>query len=194
MKHNDLKCPWDLVRTVSPKGTLPPYKAMYIQTAFQFILNNPDKFGDDNCEELITTFKRYGLMQGNKLYLEANPKTTRTLISSLGKLDSIKEIVKHEYQSRRQSLRMLILTDYIHKEYLSTVGTQEPINALGTVPIFELIRREEIEGERIGAVSGSLLLLPTTLQQVIEEKKEEFNFQFTMTSLNDTVFTVSRII
>lgn len=193
MKHNDLKCPRDLVRTVSPKGTLPPYKAIYIQTAFQFILNNPDKFGDDNCEELITTFKRYGLMQGNKLYLEANPKTTRTLISSLGKLDSIKEIVKHEFQSRRQSLRMLILTDYIHKEYLNTVGTQEPINALGTVPIFELIRREEIEGERIGAVSGSLLLLPTTLQQVIEEKREEFNFQFAMTSINDTGYSEYRI-
>ncbi|MEG0327438.1 MAG: DEAD/DEAH box helicase family protein [Erysipelothrix sp.] len=193
MKHNNLTCPRGLVRTVSPKGTLPPYKAMYIQVAFQFIINNPDKFGEDNCKELISTFKRYGLMQGNKLYLEANPKVTKTLISSLGKLESIKQIVKHEYGSRRKSLRMLILTDYIHKEYITNIGTQESINALGTVPIFELLRREESEGERIGAVSGSLLLLPTELKEVIEEKKEDFNFQFTMTSLTDTNYSEYRI-
>lgn len=193
MKYHELTCPRDLVRTVSPRGTLPPYKATYIQTAFQFLISNPNKFGEENCKILVSIFKKYGLLQGNKLYLEANPKVTKTLISSLGKLESIKEIVRHEYQSRGKSLRLLVLTDYIHKESMSKIGTQEPINALGTVPIFELIRREENNGEKIGAVSGSLLLLPTVLEEIVKEKSREFNFQSSTIQLNDTSYSEYRI-
>lgn len=41
----------------------------------------------------------------------------KMLTNSLGKCNSIRDIVFHEYEASGQDLRLLVLTDYIRKEY-----------------------------------------------------------------------------
>lgn len=46
----------------------------------------------------------------------------KLLTNSKGKANSIRDIVAHEYAALGKNLRLLVLTDYIRKEYESAVG------------------------------------------------------------------------
>ena len=59
------------------------------------------------------------------------------------KCNSIRDIVFHEYETSGQNLRLLVLTDYIRKEYEKAIGnTEYDVNSLGVLPFFEMLRRE----------------------------------------------------
>ena len=50
----------------------------------------------------------------------------------------------HEYETSGQNLRLLVLTDYIRKEYEKAIGnTEYDVNSLGVLPFFEMLRREK---------------------------------------------------
>lgn len=80
-------------------------------------------------------------------------------------LESITSIVKAEEKNLGDGLRLLILTDYIKKEYLSALGNEErSVQELGVVPIFETLRRSCCETSpslRLAALSGSMVLIPS---------------------------------
>ena len=70
----------------------------------------------------------------------------KLLTNSLGKCNSIRNIVFHEYQTTGDALRLLVLTDYIRKEYEKSLGDEESdVNALGVLPFFEMLRRENVK-------------------------------------------------
>ena len=75
------------------------------------------------------------------------------MAGSVGKLDSIVEIVKLEYAQLKEQLRMVILTDHIK---LDDIACQ----SMGVVPIWRKLK-ETVEGDiAIGVLCGSLILLP----------------------------------
>lgn len=129
-------------------------------------------------EQLIASLKARGLIQKKKVCLVANEAISKLLASSKGKLNSILTVTKAEYENLGEELRLLILTDYIKKEYLQAVGDPEKsVNELGVIPIFESIRRSFLgengtgipaaKGARItdkelrmGVLSGSVVILP----------------------------------
>ena len=60
------------------------------------------------------------------------------LTNSLGKCNSIRDIVFHEYETSDQNLRSLVLTDYIRKEYEKAIGnTEYDVNSLGVLPFLK---------------------------------------------------------
>lgn len=60
------------------------------------------------------------------------------LTNSLGKCNSIRDIVFHEYETSGQNLRLLVLTDYIRKEYEKAIGnTEYDVNSLGVLPFLK---------------------------------------------------------
>ena len=73
------------------------------------------------------------------------------LTNSLGKCNSIRDIVFHEYEASGQDLRLLVLTDYIRKEYEKAIEIQNTtLNSLGVLPFFEMLRRDnEKKNEQI---------------------------------------------
>ena len=91
--------------------------------------------------------------------LESNEAMNKLLVSSIGKLQSINDIVKSEYNSLGSDLKMLVLTDFIKKDLMGLVGTDEPILSMGTVPIFESIRRS-CNNVKLALLSGSLVIIP----------------------------------
>ena len=98
----------------------------------------------------------------------------KLLVKSQGKLESIGKIVESEYQALGGSLRLLILCDYIKKDQLPLIGPKKDMKAeIGAVPIFEFLRRKELQGIRLGCLSGTVVILPMDTKEKLDSLLEE---------------------
>lgn len=136
-----------------------------------FLYEDAESYAFDSSykDQLLKRLKSYGLIERNKVSLLLNSKIEKTLINSTGKLQGIREIACKEYHSMGTNLRMLILTDYIRKEQKSILGNPEkPVDSIGALPIFELLRREA-EIWKLGVLCGSLILLPDSTIESLKQ-------------------------
>lgn len=116
-------------------------------------------------EILLKELKSRGLIEQKKVSFVLNSKIEKMLLNSSGKLDSIAEIACCEHASMGSGLRMLILTDYIRKEYRSALGNPEkPLQTLGVLPVFELLRRKRSDW-KLGVLCGGVILIPETAKE-----------------------------
>ncbi|HNP68946.1 MAG TPA: DEAD/DEAH box helicase family protein [Aequorivita sp.] len=133
--------------------------------------------------------KRVNLVGENNLY--------RSLSQSPSKLKSIVEITKIEAESLGSSLRMVILSDYIRKEFLDFKygDSLSEINKLGVVPIFQhlrnAIKRDEslkLQKDKLAVLTGSLILIHNSL---VDELTAKISAEaFTQSILWDTEYIV----
>ena len=99
---------------------LPPMSEKWMEILLQvFLYDDVSEFvcQEEYREELIRWLKANGLIERKKVAFFVNQKLEKTLMNSAGKLKSISEICRLEYSSMGNQLRLLILTDYIKKEY-----------------------------------------------------------------------------
>jgi len=122
-------------------------------------------------KELIDSLKSEGLIEKRKVCFATTPSIEKLLTTSKGKCESIKDIVEHEYKAMGKELRLLVLTDYIRKEYEKAVGTQDGINALGVIPFFEQLRRSLGVGTglRLGVLCGTIIVIPAEAKEALLE-------------------------
>lgn len=142
---------------------------------------------------LIKELKSKGLIEKKKVSLLMSQMIEKLLINSIGKCESIKKIVFHEYKNMNHDLRLLILTDYIKKEYERVLGDDSrDVNNLGVLPFFEQIRREAVRQDstiRLGVLCGTIIIIPieakeAMLRIVDDPKKIKFK---KITRLDDYV-------
>jgi len=118
---------------------------------------------------------RYGALEKRKINFSFNKKITRLLTSSISKLDAIKEIVDFEFGKLGRDLRLVILSDYIRKEFFTnSSASQLEINKMGVIPIFEKLRRENTAGKKIGVLTGSVIVIPKTAVSAFEVKAAKY--------------------
>lgn len=131
---------------------------------------------DENYhEELIKNLKTKGLIEKRKVSLTLNETIEKMLINSVGKCESIKTIVDHEYKTLQKDLRLLILTDYIRKEYEKTLGDEtKDVNKLGVLPFFEQLRRNNKDIE-LGVLCGTIVIIPKKAQSALLEIVDQPN-------------------
>lgn len=171
------------------KFTIPQLNYEWIEILLTFYLyKDADhfKFFQDHQEKLINKLKRSGVMERRSINFRHNRKINKYISASSGKLDSINEIVDFEHGNLKQSLRMVILTDYIRKEYL----VQEPkndleLNKIGVLPIFEKLRRTNNRNMKIGVLTGSLSIIPSSALDSMKRVAEKYN----LTDFNTTPLT-----
>lgn len=162
----------NLIRELTSKRGLPPFKIQYAETAIQFLLNGV-LITEKQKSEIIAILKNNFVYEKRKVTLDLNEKLKHTLISSVGKLESIKNIAKSEINTMGKHLRMLILTDYIKKENLSKIVTNEDFNSVNAVSIFETIRRDN-PNTNLGVLTGQLIILPKSIDfSNIKHKKKD---------------------
>lgn len=141
---------------------LPKPEEIYFEKALQFMVDEGSRFCDPKqIQELEQILKKHHVYNQKRVRLTLTEKLRKDLISSVGKLKSIKDITIHEYRTMGRDLRMLILTDYNRgtKENLNKIGTDEPFHDISVISIFETLRR--LGGTlKIGVLSGSLIFLP----------------------------------
>ncbi len=156
-----------------------------VETAFQLVLDFPEVFGSENSDYLRSFLSKNSLIDRGKVSLESNEAMNKLLISSIGKLQSINSIVKSENNSLGSGLRMLVLTDFIKKDLLGLVGTDDPILSMGTVPIFESIRRS-CANVKPALLSGSLVIIPEESRPQIEKIATDSGIESSFSSIRET--------
>lgn len=116
-------------------------------------------------EETIASIEaelhKIGIIEQGTLSFTNNPTLERNFLNSLGKLNSICNILKIEKASLKEDLRMVVLTDYIRKEYLD-INTQ--ITKLGVIPIFRELT-EQNPDVKMAILTGSIFVIPTSLKE-----------------------------
>ncbi len=80
---------------------------------------------EEHKEKLKNKLKRNGLLNRRSINFRYNQKINKSLSSSLSKLQSIDNIVDVEHNTLGNGLRMLILTDFIRKEFLSKTTSNQ---------------------------------------------------------------------
>ncbi|MFR7425427.1 MAG: DEAD/DEAH box helicase family protein [Bifidobacterium pullorum] len=168
-----------LIRLVSANGRLPACRAPQAEAALQFVIATPDVFGKQLSARMKTWLSRLGVVEHGKVMFDNDDGAARRLMSSVGKLDSITRIVRHESAAIGERLRLLVLTDYIRKELKPDIGGERPMTTMGVIPIFETLRRAfaaehaAVDGSsapngapvaRMGAISGGLVVIPADLR------------------------------
>ncbi len=185
-KYRGIKLPKKLIKLVSPSGKLPAFSLAFAETAFQFIIDTPAIFSDEISFRLHKILSENSLFDKKQVHLKSNDKVNKLLLSSTGKLSSINEIVRSESSNLKKDLRMLILTDYIKKDLTKIIGSDEAITTLGTVPIFESVRRSCGDQVDIALLSGQLVIIPKDLLQEIVAIAQNKNVEYTTKNLENT--------
>ncbi len=131
---------------------------------------------EEHIEKLRHKLATAGVLENCSVNLKTNKKISRLLSSSITKLNSILDIVRFEYDQLHTGLRMVILTDYIRKEfYLNQAENTLELNKIGVMPIFEQLRRNTDRDIKLGVLTGSLIIIPVSALEVFNQIAGKFN-------------------
>ncbi len=129
---------------------------------------------EEHLQKWENKLRHGGFLENSSVHFLQNKTSDTILNSSIGKLKSIWEIVQLECDSLKRELRMVVLTDYIRKEFLDQ--HQEPTK-IGAVPIFEILRRANNNQFLLGMLTGSLVILPKSLEFEIKNGDTVFDIE-----------------
>lgn len=151
---------------------LPEMEASWMELLLQgFLYDDAENYTCDEeyRKELISYLKAEGLIEKKKVSFTTTPSIEKLLTTSKGKCESIKEIVAHEYKTDGKDLRLLVLTDYIRKEYEKALGTDADVMSLGVIPFFEQLRRSVgTETDlRMGVLCGTIVIIPAEAKEAL---------------------------
>src|SRR5690606_14716644 len=136
----------------------------WLETLLEFYLYKEKEHFSEYAEhrlKLENKLRRSGALERRRVRLFHSNKVTGFLTSSISKLNGIKEIVDFEYKQLQHELRLVILSDFIRKEYFPNASENAlELNKMGVIPIFEKLRRENSKGIKIGVLTGSLIIIP----------------------------------
>ena len=112
---------------------------------------------EGKIQEYLSFARNLGLVQNRKIVLDDSEKIQKQIANSLGKLDSIVEIVEQESKNLGSALRMVILADYIR-------ANDTDNSHLGVIPIWRILKTK-FKTLKIGILCGSIILLPAVVKE-----------------------------
>ena len=147
---------------------IPPFEEKYQKLFLSFVLfKHPANFAANTpelIEQLNGQAKAAGIISNKSVYINDGPKIKRQIANSLGKLDSIKEIVDLEARALGKELRLVILADYIKYDITDC-------SALGVIPIWQTLKeRKDIS---LGVLTGTVILLPQPVLEIFKERIQQ---------------------
>lgn len=153
---------------------MPAMEPAWMELLLQgFLYEDTESYSCDEeyRKDLISYLKAEGLIEKKVVSFTTTPSIEKLLTTSKGKCESIKDIVSHEFKNLGKELRLLVLTDYIRKEYEKSVGTENDVTALGVIPFFEQLRRSvgNESGLRLGVLCGTIVIIPAEAKDALLE-------------------------
>ena len=131
---------------------------------FEILLKNvlvKDRKNYEYYEETLSNYEKklnqIGAIEKKNISLVDNKSIQKYFVNSLGKLNSIIKIIDIEQKNLQQDLRMVVLTDYIRKEYLTSEDIK--IDKIGVLPIFKMVSNEKPD-LNVAVLTGSLFVIP----------------------------------
>lgn len=149
-------------------------------------------------ERLEEELKEKKAVFRGKINLTRTADVRRVLNFGRRKLDALETIVRSELDSLGDDLHMMILTDHIKKEQMIHIGDPEKeLKDVGSVPVFEALRRAQIEGLYMMVMTNTLMMIPgylvpwfeehTKLKWVSVKDTEYYRLQFAADSQTEAV-------
>lgn len=170
--------PYRLLRLLGV-NQLPPLSPEWMERLLQGVLYTDTanyNITEEQVEQYKASLKVQGLLEKNKVVMVATDNINKLLTRSKGKCESIKKIVAHEYAAMGKELRLLVLADYIKKEYEKCIGDlNADVTALGVLPFFEMLRREHAalnSGLRLGVLCGTIVIIPAEAKEALLKEIE----------------------
>ncbi|MBQ7954226.1 MAG: DEAD/DEAH box helicase family protein [Lachnospiraceae bacterium] len=199
----------ELLNMIGEGTRLPAMTMQWLEILLQgFLYEDTESYScsKEYREDMISLLKTHGLIQKKKVCLVANDEISKLITGSKGKISSILEVTRSEYENLGSDLRLLILTDYIKRDYLSAIGNLDKgVNELGVIPIFENIRRtfsglrseknttstgERITARelRIGVLSGTIVIIPDCAKEALQKILDEEGMKGNMKECGDGAY------
>ena len=179
-----------LKRLIGAKGRLPQLTNSWLQVLLQGLLFDDTQsysITEQQRQQLVKQLRESGCIYRQRVVLTKTDALQKLLLKSQGKLNSIGRIVQAEHQSLGDQLRLLVLCDYIKGEALASVGTQRQLmGEIGAVPIFEHLRRLQIQGVRLACLSGTVVLLPLDTADTMQRMLSQHMCQCTLSPIQNT--------
>jgi hypothetical protein len=117
----------------------------------------------ERLKDIRRRLRRIGALERRQVSLRSTAVIRKRMIRSIGKLESIVEIVRAEGEAMGEALRMVVLADFIYAgDMPAFIDDLKPLRRIGVVPIFERLRRECLWNIRPGILCGSLVVVPET--------------------------------
>lgn len=158
---------------------IPPFDFHWAEILLKEYLKGTDGYWEpfnSHREALANRLTLQGLMSKGEVRFSYHYKIEGKLNSSLSKLESVAKIVETESSAMGEKLRMVVLSDYIRKEFLVNKEVNDlPLIKMGVMPIFEILRRRYGGRLRLGVLSGSLVIIPTKSYSLLENLLREVN-------------------
>ncbi|MCR5435493.1 MAG: DEAD/DEAH box helicase family protein [Treponema sp.] len=171
-------------KRITKHHVMPHFNFERCQSAIQFILDSEQICNNEEKRVIKNILEQNSALDRGKVCFTLNDRLKRKIVSSVGKLKSISEIVNAEYKALNSKLRLLILTDYIKKETIKNIGTDKPIDNISVVSIFnELLKNNQI---KTGVLSGALVILPSEVAVMLKER----NIKVTSEEIKNTDYSV----
>lgn len=149
---------------------IPSFNQKYQKLFLLFVLfKHPTNFANaypELIEKLRGQAKAAGIISNKSIYINDGPKIKRQIANSLGKLDSIREIVELETNCLGKQLRLVVLADYIKYDVTDC-------SALGVIPIWQMLK--ENKDISLGVLTGTVILLPQPVLPIFKERLQQAN-------------------
>ncbi|PCI02273.1 MAG: hypothetical protein COB81_05550 [Flavobacteriaceae bacterium] len=147
----------------------------WVETLLQYVLigDSPSVEESDSLLNIIEKdLRKIGGINGKKIQLLGNESVFKKLTHSISKLRSINAIVLFEQQNLGDKLRLVVLTDYIRKEFLGLHSSySNRIDKMGLVPIFHYLKNSKVDCSKLALLSGSLVIIH---QSCLEALRNEY--------------------
>lgn len=153
---------------------IPELDAEWLATLLEYYLFKGEEHFETykkHRKEVEKKLRKHSVIDHKKINFTNNKTINGLLTSSISKLNAIEEISNFEYQQLGKELRLVVLTDYIRKEFL-TNDTENNItlNKIGVASIFEKLRRSNTNKKKIGVLTGSVVIIPISALSSLEQK------------------------
>ena len=165
LNYNNEKLPKDNLSILGDITKIPSLTTEWLEILLKNIIITDRKNYKDNEEPILEIEKQLndiGVIDNSSLSFSNNKTLQKYFLNSIGKLNSVSEILKIEQNSLKENLRMVILTDYIRKEYIDNPKME--INKLGVLPIFMKLIKDH-PNTNMAILSGTLFVIPKSKQE-----------------------------
>lgn len=153
---------------------IPEFDFFWLEELLEFYLFTDDihfKKYEGSRQDLENKLRRNSILKNKTISFFQNEKLEHILNAGSGKLEAIRNITISEGENFGNDLRMVILTDFIRKEFITNGIEPTPSpDKMGVIPIFEILKKDPLIRKDIGVLTGSLVILPKELaNQLIKD-------------------------
>ena len=168
LKNAGVKIPKENIKILGGStDNIPQINIDWIEILIKNILQSDRKSYveyEEEIEKIESSLKKLGIIEKNEIAFKDNKKLQKYFINSKGKLDSISKIYKIESDSLKENLRMVVLTDYIRKEYIETENTDSIVNKMGVFPIFNKLIKD-YGNINMAILTGQIFVIPKSVKE-----------------------------